>query len=445
VNPFHASVPPAPVRLARDARTTLVIPAVLVAIGAALGIGAVRLASGPALVVMAGVGLVAAIVGVVLALRVGSLRLAVATDYLHLTGMGIDRRYNLIPGDLKRVASSGLGRVAIRPGTAALAFAVGQAPLGAREKVDVIRLGATPSVVLVPTEQGRVALAAAVERELVEALMAAAAARARASRSSVPLLTAAAVPTATVIDAPAVGMTATVAPMAVPPPRPVEPPPPPRPMTGIERMALEEQMAEERRAAFSGAQREQAMASFSATAALSPPSSPAPTYAPATYPPAAPVVPATPPLADAPAAIPTPVSAAALPAIAATTAAPVVATTVPRPASTRSFPLAVPRGLPRRRPLRPMAWRASRPTLAREIALLAVPLILAGVVWFMAALVGATAEGQGLDPLSFALLLSGPIAALAIFLARTRWPRLAGLSSLAAVLSLALVARAVIG
>jgi hypothetical protein len=37
------------------------------------------------------------------------------------------------------------------------------------------------------------------------------------------------------------------------------------------------------------------------------------------------------------------------------------------------------------------------------------------------------------------------VAVLAIFLARTRWPRLAGLSSLAAVLALALVARAVIG
>lgn len=441
MNPFHA--PPAPVRLARDARTTLVIPALLVAIGAALGIGAVLLASGPALVVMAGVGLVAALVGVVLALRVRSLRLAVATDFLHLTGMGIDRRYNLIPGDLKRVASSGLGRVAIRPGTAALAFAVGQAPLGAREKVDVIRLGATPSVVLVPTEQGRVALAAAVERELVEALMAAAAARIRASRQSVPLLMATVVPTATVIDAPAVGTAATVAPLAIPPPRPVEPPPPPRPMTGIERMALEEQMALERRAAFSGAQREQAMASFSATAALSPPSSPA-----VTYPHATPALPAAHPsiaTSAAPLATATPITAAALPAIAATTAAPVVATTVPRPASTRSFPLAVPRGLPRRRPLRPMAWRATRPDLVLEVALLGVPLLTAGVVWFVAALVGATAEGQGLDPLSFALLLCGPVAALAIFLARTRWPRLAGLSSVAAVLSLALVARAVIG
>jgi hypothetical protein len=92
-----------------------------------------------------------------------------------------------------------------------------------------------------------------------------------------------------------------------------------------------------------------------------------------------------------------------------------------------------------------MAWRATRPTLGREIALLAAPLLLAGVVWFMAALVGATATGEGLDPLNFALLLCGPVAVLAIFLARTRWPRLAGLSSLAAVLALALVARAVIG
>ncbi len=93
-----------------------------------------------------------------------------------------------------------------------------------------------------------------------------------------------------------------------------------------------------------------------------------------------------------------------------------------------------------------MAWRISRPTLGAELALLATPLVGAGVVWILATIVNGTGPGtDGLDPIGAALLLCGPIAVLAVWLARSRWPRLAGLSSVAAVISLALVARALIG
>jgi hypothetical protein len=50
-----------------------------------------------------------------------------------------------------------------------------------------------------------------------------------------------------------------------------------------------------------------------------------------------------------------------------------------------------------------------------------------------------------MDPIAAALLLCGPVAALAVFLAYSRWPRLAGLSSVSAMLALLLVARALIG
>ena len=423
-----AATGPVIVSLARDARHALALPGLLVLVGvgiAAAGIGLGLALSIIALVALAAVvGIALAGIGAWMAIRIRSLKLAVEVDYLHLTGRGVDRRYHLAHGSLSRVATSGPAGARLRTRPTSLGWGVGRSTLGSGERIDVIRLGATPSVVLIPTERGRVALAAAVEADLIQALMGAA--QTRAEREPTPAVVAA----ASVAPAPVAAAAIVAPPIA----RPPEPEAPRRPLTGIERMALEEQMAEERGAAYSGAPREQAMASFSPA-----------TYPPATYPPANAGVPATPPLADAPVVLPTPVSAAALPAIAATTAAPVVATTVSRTASTRSWPLAVPRGLPRRRPLRPMAWRASRPTLVREIALLGVPLLMAGVVWFVAALVGATGEGQGLDPLSFALLLCGPVAALAIFLARTRWPRLAGLSSLAAVFCLALVARAVIG
>jgi hypothetical protein len=428
-----AATGPVIVSLARDARHALALPGLLVLVGvgiAAAGIGLGLSLSIIALVALAAVvGIALAGIGAWMAIRIRSLKLAVEVDYLHLTGRGVDRRYHLAHGSLSRVATSGPTGARLRTRPTSLGWGVGRSTLGSGERIDVIRLGATPSVVLIPTERGRVALAAAVEADLIQALMGAA--QTRAEREPTPAVVAA----ASVAPAPVAAAAIVAPPIA----RPPEPEAPRRPLTGIERMALEEQMAEEHGAAYGGAPREQAMASFS------PATYPPATYPPATYPPATPVVPATPPLADAPVVLPTPVSAAALPAIAATTAAPVVATTVSRTARTRSWPLAVPRGLPRRRPLRPMAWRASRPTLVREIALLGVPLLMAGVVWFVAALVGATGEGPGLDPLSFALLLCGPVAALAIFLARTRWPRLAGLSSLAAVFCLALVARAVIG
>lgn len=457
-----AATGPVAISLARDARHTMAGPALLVLIGLAIGVPGtgLGLALGitPVVLLAAVVGITLAVIGVSMAVRTRSLKLVVEVDYLHLTGIGVDRRYHLAHGSLSRVATSGPSGAQLRMRPTALGWAVGQSTLGSGERIDVIRLGATPSLILVPTEGGRVALAPAVEADLIQALMGAAQTRSEREPAPAPPPAApmpasvpasvptALVPTASVVTPPisTVGTAVIAAAVAPPIPRAPEPEAPRRPLTGIERMALEEQMALERRAALAGAQQEQAMASFSAAAAISPPSSRAITY-PTTAPPSVAPTPDIPPVTVAPAEAPAPIPAAALPAIAAATAAPVVATTVPSRSSTRSFPLTVPRGLPRRRPLRPMAWRASRPTLGREIALLASPLAAAGVVWFMAALVGATANGQGLDPLNFALLLCGPVAVVAILLARTRWPRLAGLSSLAAVISLALVARAVIG
>ncbi len=70
---------------------------------------------------------------------------------------------------------------------------------------------------------------------------------------------------------------------------------------------------------------------------------------------------------------------------------------------------------------------------------------MAAIVWALAVFVGSRPAAAGLDPIGAALLLCGPIAVLAAWLARSRWPRLAGLTSIAAVISLALVARALIG
>ncbi|HEY7451905.1 MAG TPA: hypothetical protein VIA02_05225 [Candidatus Limnocylindria bacterium] len=440
------AAPGGTVTLARDRRTTMG-PGLLVLLGLVvigLGVAAgVLLGPGVPMAVLLLIGAVLAVVGGWVILRIRSLRLRVEPDYLHLTGMGVDRRYHLAKGSLARVASAGLAR---RRRPSLLGSAVGPATLG-DETVELIRLGATPSVILVPTEQGRVALAAAAEDELVQTLMAAA--RTRAERAPVA---------ATVISAPAAVTPAAVAPAAMAPAAPPPPPPPPvqpespaRPLTGIERMALEERMAEERRAALTGARTEQAAASLATAAALSPPAPPS-VFVPPAPPPVIAPAPEPPPTAEtgspevaalfgeaAPAVAPAPALAPA-PAVAAPP--PLAPAATATPATSAPSRISLPRGLPRRRP---MATRVERPIFTVDLAVLAAPLVGAGAVWFLAAATEAIPSDQGLDPIGAALLLSGPVAMLAVFLARSRWPRLAGLTSVSALIALALVARALIG
>lgn len=439
-----ASAPVAPgplarLDLARDARTQFALPVLMCLVGAGLVILAVVAGLTAALpaavaVLMAVLGIGIQVAGAGLALRIRSLRLAVEPDYLHLTGIGVDRRYHLAPGNLARVSSEGVTRPR-RPSS--LGRAVGKATLRTTgETIEVIQLGASPSVILVPTERGRVALAAAAEAELVDALMAAA--RTRAARPSPPPPE----PTRGALAAPPriAGQTVTAAtamapaaPAAMPLPRPPEPAAPPRPLTGIERMELEERLALERRAAITGAQSEHAAASLTASAAaMTLPGRPATAFPP--------VAPPT-PLAAAPSAAPAAIAPAAVPA------APSIATpaAVPAAPAAPSRTRAIPRALPRRRPQRPMARRVGPANLWPDVGLLGGPLAAAAIVWAMAVFVGSRPGAAGLDPIGFALLLCGPIAVLAAWLARSRWPRLAGLTSIAAVISLALVARSLIG
>lgn len=477
------SAVPAPlarVELARDARTTLVLPAALGLFGIGLVAVAVLFLGGPAMFGTAALGVLVAGFGAWIALRTRSLRLVVETDYLHLTGIRVDRRYHLAHGDLKRVATAGPTGVRLRTRPSTLGLGMGRTTLGVDEHVEVIRLGATPSVILVPTERGRVAVAPASEAVLVQALMGAA--RTRAERPALrpapvvgpmgpPLgpIGAAISPVGTAAASSVIGPVSSASaavpgtsPLGVPPLRPPVAPaaspaaPPaavqPRPMTGIERMALEERMATERRTALTGARSEQAAASLASMAAINPrvaaaPASALPVSRPwrASPPPTATTVPVPTPGATI-AAVATAATAAGA-AAAATRAVPATLTAgTPARRLFKAIPRTIPRALPRRRPARPMAWRISRPTVGAELALLATPLVGAGVVWILATIVSGTGPGtDGLDPIGAALLLCGPIAMLAVWLARSRWPRLAGLSSVAAVISLALVARALIG
>ena len=194
---------------------------VLVGGSVALFIGAI---GGPAMVLVAGLGAVLAGLGVWIWLRTRSLRLVVEADYLHLTG---NRRYHLARGDLKRVAAEGVSGVGLRDGD--LPCWVSVPPPSAEERIEVIRLGATPSFWFPPSSgASRWRRPRRLRARLVEALLDAARTRAerpapqptprsarRPPRAAMPLTAAAA-------DAP--GPLATRAPLPVP-----EPTPQPRP------------------------------------------------------------------------------------------------------------------------------------------------------------------------------------------------------------------------
>jgi hypothetical protein len=100
---------------------------------------------------------------------------------------------------------------------------------------------------------------------------------------------------------------------------------------------------------------------------------------------------------------------------------------------------------PRRRPARPQARRVAAASLSRNLLLLAAPLLGALAIWIVSVVIGPPSQETGLDPMGAALILSGPIAVLAIWMAQSRWPRLAGLTSVAALVALLLVGRALIG
>jgi len=401
----------AEITLARNPARVLALPALIVAVGVAVGVaGLVVIGQLPGLA-MAVLGGLIALTGAAIGLRAMTVQLFVEVDYLHLKALGLDRRYHLAPGQLSRLATSGPRRVKLGPRLAGVTGITARAQLSAGERVEVIRFGSTPSVVLVPTERGRVAVAAKSESELVEALMVASHTRAmRPAVAPAPVVTAAAA--APVAAAPVVAAPVVAAP--VPAATIVESPAPARPLTGIERMWLEERLAQERRAALTGAREEQAAASMSAASAALTPARVSP--------------------------VPLPPPVAAVAAVAIPRAAP--APTPPMPTAAVVIPRVV---RPRRRPARPQARRVVAPALAPNLLLIAAPLLGALAIWIASVVILPPPQDAGLDPLGAALLLSGPVAVLAIWMAQSRWPRLAGLTSASALVALLLVGRALIG
>ncbi|MBA3689369.1 MAG: hypothetical protein H0W81_11170 [Chloroflexi bacterium] len=222
------------VRLARDRVRLFAAPILFVLIAAAAVAGGL-LVGGPGGISLVAVGALAALVAAYVVALVSSYRLLVEPGVLRLQWLGGERRYRLVQGKVTRVGISGENAGALRPRFGALGWAVGPAVLRG-EPIELISLSKRPPLIVAPTDRGRLAIAAAVESELLEAMTHAVRLQERldevASRRAAP-----------------------------PPPEVVARPPAPavpRVLTGIERTLIEQRLAAERAAALAAAEVEQA-------------------------------------------------------------------------------------------------------------------------------------------------------------------------------------------
>jgi hypothetical protein len=231
----------APIPLARAPVRLLFGPLVLLAAGSVAAVAGVLVGG------MAGVGLVAAGVvvdalAVYLAMVLFSLRLDVEVAMLRLSWIGGERRYVLSRGAVTRVPLRGSEAASLRPRFGAIGWAMGPATLRRSEPIELVRLARSESVILVPTDRGRLAIAPVSEQQLLTALGAAARVQQRLDEVAARARALAPAPEQQVAPEAEAPATAPVAEAHV--------------LTGIERAMLEERLAAERAAALAAAEAE---------------------------------------------------------------------------------------------------------------------------------------------------------------------------------------------
>ena len=226
-------VPPiARIRLSRSLPRLLVLPFLGFLAGAAAIAAGLLLVPDTIGLVVAGLGGTVILGSLIGAIGLLSVRLDVEEAAVCLGWLGGERIYPLSPGPVTRVRLRGDNASRLRSAPRLLPWQLGRGRLRGEEDVEVVRLAPTPTAILVPTERGRLAIAAADEKGLLDALSRAARARQRLEDLT--------------RDAPPV----------VEPTRPVEVEVTPALMTGIERALFEDRMADERAAALGAAEGE---------------------------------------------------------------------------------------------------------------------------------------------------------------------------------------------
>lgn len=187
----HALI--ARVRLSRSLPRLLALPALgLVAGAIAVAVG-LLLVPGTVGYAVAAAGALLVALAFIGALRPLSVRLEIEEAAVRVRWLGGERTYVLSPGPVTRVRLQGENASSLTGGRRLLGGQLGSARLRGEETIEVVRLAPTPTAILVPTDRGRLLIAAASEALLLEALSRAAQARQRmearereASREEVP-------------------------------------------------------------------------------------------------------------------------------------------------------------------------------------------------------------------------------------------------------------------
>ncbi|MBA3586476.1 MAG: hypothetical protein H0W41_02430 [Chloroflexi bacterium] len=173
-------VPPiARIRLSRSLPRLLALPMFGLLLGAAMMAGGLLLVPGITGLVVAGLGATVSLMSLAGAVVLLSVRLEIEEAAVCLAWLGGERIYPLSPGPVTRVRLRGETASRLRAAPTFLPWQLGAGRLRDEEDVEVVRLAPTATAILVPTERGRLAIAAADEDALLDALSRAARARQR--------------------------------------------------------------------------------------------------------------------------------------------------------------------------------------------------------------------------------------------------------------------------
>jgi hypothetical protein len=149
--------------LARSTARMLAGPALVLLLAVAIVVaGWLLLDSFARIGALGGAGLLA-LLAVYLAARVLSVSLEVEVSTLRVRRLGTDLRFTLVRGAVTRVSLTGDGAARLRPRFGPFGWGVGSATLRGEETIHLVRLAPVRSLILVPTDAGRVGIAAASE------------------------------------------------------------------------------------------------------------------------------------------------------------------------------------------------------------------------------------------------------------------------------------------
>lgn len=171
--------PIARIRLARSLRRLLLLPGLGVLAGAGVIATGLLLIPGVPGLALAGAGGAMIVVGLAAGAILLGIHLDVEEAAVAVRWFGGEHAYELVPGPVTRVRLRGESASRLRARRWNAFWQLGSAVLREDEPIEVARLARTQTAILVPTQRGRLAIAAADEGELLEALTRAAQARQR--------------------------------------------------------------------------------------------------------------------------------------------------------------------------------------------------------------------------------------------------------------------------